>query len=66
MLYNFPFGKTCDYVLVSLVTVKLTLVRMDKFVAIVLMSLMTKISWSFSILESLKRDGKEDSNTPFS
>jgi len=43
----------------SLVIVKLALVCMDKFFAIVLMSLMTKITWSFSVLESLKRDVKE-------
>lgn len=42
----------------SLETVKLPLVYMDKFVAIVLMSLMTKINRSFQILKSLKRDVK--------
>ena len=59
LFYNFPFGQTHPYVLTSLVTVKLTLVCMDKFVAIVLTSLTTKKTWSFSILENLKRDGKE-------
>lgn len=59
LLYNFPFGQTCRYVLTSLVTVKLALVCMDKFVAIVSTSLMTNITRSFSVLESLKRDGKE-------
>lgn len=38
---------------------KLALVYMDKFVAIVLTSLTTNITRSFSILESLKRDVKE-------
>ena len=59
LFYNFPFGQTRRYVLTSLAIVKLALVCMDKFVAIVLMSLTTKITRSFSILESLKRDGKE-------
>ena len=58
LFYNLPFEQTCHYVLTSLATVKLTLVCMDKFFAIVLMSLTTKITRSFSILESLKRDGK--------
>ena len=59
LVYNFPFRKTCRYVLVSLALVKLTLVQVDKIVAIVLTSLMTKITRSFSVLESLKRDEKE-------
>jgi len=59
LFYNFPFGKTRRYVLTSLATVRLALVCMDKFVAIVLTSLMTRITRFFSILESLKRDGKE-------
>ena len=58
LLYNFPFRQTCRYVLTSLATVKLALVSIDKFFAIVLMSLTTKITRSFSILESLKRDRK--------
>jgi len=59
LFYNFPFGQTCRYVLASLATVKLVLVWVDKFFAIVLTSLMTRITWSFSSLESLKRDEKE-------
>ena len=47
LFYNFPFGKTCRCVLISLATVKLILVCMDKFVAIVLTSLTTKITQSF-------------------
>ena len=38
---------------------KLILVWVDKFVAIFLMSLMIRITQSFSCLESLKRDEKE-------
>jgi len=38
---------------------KFALVRMDKFLTIVLTSLMTKITCSFSCLKSLKRDEKE-------
>ena len=34
LFYNFPFGETHRYVLMSLATVKLILVCMDKFVAI--------------------------------
>ena len=34
LFYNFPFGKTCRYVLASLAIVKFALIRMDKFVAI--------------------------------
>ena len=59
LFYNFPFEQTCHYVLTSPAIVKLALVCMDKFVAIVLTSLTTKITWSFSILESIKRYGKE-------
>ena len=59
LFYNFPFGQTRRYVLRSLATVKIALVCMDKFVAIVLTSLTTMITRFFSILESLKRDGKE-------
>ena len=44
LVYNFPFKQTRRYVLASLVTVKLILVWVDKFVAIVLMSLTTKIT----------------------
>jgi len=58
LFYNFPFGQTCRYVLTSPSTMKLALVCMDKFVAIVLTSLTTKITRFFSILESLKRDVK--------
>jgi len=59
LFYNFPFGQTCHYVLASLAIVKLALVWMNKFVAIVLTSLTTRITRSFSSLESLKRDEKE-------
>ena len=59
LFYNFPFGQTYRYVLASLTTVKLALAQMEKFVAIVLMSLTTKITWSISCLESLKMDEKE-------
>src|ERR1700722_3843052 len=58
LFYNLPFDQTRHYVLVSLAIVKLILVRVDKFFAIVLMSLTTKITRSFSCLESLKRDEK--------
>ena len=34
LFYNLPFGQTRHYVLMSLATVKLVLVCMDKFVAI--------------------------------
>jgi len=61
LFYNLPFGQTCRYGLTSLATVKLVLVCMDNFVAIVLKSLTTKITQSFSILESLRRDGKATS-----
>ena len=59
LFYNFPFEQNCRYVWSSLATVKLILAQMDKFVTIVLISLMTKITQSFSYLESLKRDKKE-------
>ena len=59
LFYNFPFGKTYHYVLVSPATVKLVLVWVEKFVAIFLTSLTTRITRSFSCLESLKRDEKE-------
>jgi len=66
LFYNFPFGQTCRYVLTTLVTVKLALVCMDKFVAIVLMSLTRNITQSFSILECLKKGRKGKSSGPFS
>ena len=53
--YNFPFMQTCHYVLMSLATMKLTLVCMDKFVTIILTSLMTKITQSFSIFREESR-----------
>ena len=59
LFYNFPFGQTCRHILASLVIMKLVLAWVDKFVAIVLMSLTTNRTQSFSCLETLKRDEKE-------
>ena len=60
LFYNFPFRKTHRYVLTSLVIVKLVLVCYGQVCRYsVLTSLTTKITRSFSILESLKRDVKK-------
>ena len=60
LFYNLPFGQTHRYVLMSLAIVKLVLVCYGQVCRYsVLTSLMTKITRSFSCLESLKRDKKK-------
>ena len=60
LFYNLPFGQTHRYVLTSLAIVKLVLVCYGQVCRYsVLTSLTTKITRSFSILESLKMYVKE-------
>jgi len=68
LVYNPPFGRTHRFVLTSLAMVKLVLSCHGQVCRyyVILTSLTTRKTRSFSILESLKRYVRKNSNVPFS